>query len=74
MKVDAGDGKIYIPKEKRDRMGSEFELIDRGDRLILIPLEDDPLEALRDEVGDVGKSVKEIKSDALEKAMEEAGR
>lgn len=74
MKVDAGDGKIYIPKEKRDRLGTEFELIDRGDKLILIPWEEDPLEALRDEVGDTEKSVKELKEGALETAMEEAGR
>lgn len=74
MKVDAGDGKIYLPKEKRDRLGTKFELIDRGDKLILIPLADDPLEALRSEVGDVEKSVGELKDGALETAMDEAGR
>lgn len=74
MKVDADDGRIYLPKETRDRMGTEFELIDRGDKIILIPIEGNPLEAMRDEVGDIEKSVKELKEAAMEEAMEEAGR
>ena len=74
MKVDADDGRIYLPKETRDRMGTEFELIDRGDKIILIPIEEDPLEAMRDEVGDIDKSVEELKKGAMETAMEEAGR
>ncbi len=74
MKVDADDGRIYLPKETRDRMGTEFELIDRGDKIILIPIEENPLEAMREEVGDIEKSVEELKEAAMEEAMEEAGR
>lgn len=74
MKVDADDGRIYLPKETRERMGTEFELIERGDKIILIPVEDDPLEAMKDEVGEIDKSVKELKEGAMKEAMEEAGK
>ncbi|MFB6216062.1 MAG: AbrB/MazE/SpoVT family DNA-binding domain-containing protein [Candidatus Aenigmatarchaeota archaeon] len=74
MKVKADDGRVYIPKEKREKYGDSFELIDRGDKMILYPVPDDPLQALRDEVGDVDKSVKELKEEARETAMELAGR
>ena len=74
MKVDADDGRIYLPKETRDRMGTEFELIDRGDKIILLPIPEDPLEELQEEWSDVDKSVEELKKDALETAMKEAGR
>jgi AbrB family looped-hinge helix DNA binding protein len=74
MKVDADDGRIYLPKETRDRMGTEFELIDRGDKIILIPIEENPLEAMREEVGDIERPVEELKEAAMEEAMEEAGR
>ena len=74
MKVDADDGRIYLPKETRDRMGTEFELIDRGDKIILLPVPDDPLEELQEEWKDVEKSVKELKKQALEEGMDQAGR
>ena len=74
MKVDADDGRIYLPKETRDRMGTEFELIDRGDKIILLPVPDDPLEELHEEWKDVEKSVKELKKQALEEGMDQAGR
>lgn len=38
MRVDAEDGRIYLPKRFREKFGERFELIDRGDRLLLIPL------------------------------------
>ncbi|MFB6100839.1 MAG: AbrB/MazE/SpoVT family DNA-binding domain-containing protein [Candidatus Nanohalobium sp.] len=74
MEVNADDGRIYIPKEIREKRGTEFELIDRGDKIILIPIEDDPLEAMRNELGDIEKSVDELKKGAMETAMEEAGK
>lgn len=49
MHVDAEDGRIYLPKEFREKFGSRYELVDRGDRLVLIPVADNPLEALRAE-------------------------
>jgi bifunctional DNA-binding transcriptional regulator/antitoxin component of YhaV-PrlF toxin-antitoxin module len=74
MRVTAADGRIYLPKGLREKFGEEFELIDRGDRLVLVPIPDDPLEALREEARETDKSVEELKQSALEEALEEAGR
>lgn len=74
MRVSTDDGRIYLPKSLREEFGSEFELIDRGDRLILVPVPDDPLEALREEARKSDKSATELKESALEGALEEAGR
>ena len=73
MEVDASDGRVYIPKRLREEFGDRFELVDRGDRLVLIPIAADPLEALREEFEDVDKSVEELEEDALEEALRQAG-
>ncbi|MFC7047240.1 AbrB/MazE/SpoVT family DNA-binding domain-containing protein [Halobacteriaceae archaeon GCM10025711] len=73
MQVDADDGRIYLPKRLREKFGNHFELVDRGDRIVLIPVADDPLTALREEFADVDASVEELKERALEEALDEAG-
>ena len=73
MEVDASDGRVYIPKRLREEFGDRFELVDRGDRLVLIPIAADPLEALREEFQDVDKSVEELEDEALEEALRQAG-
>lgn len=74
MRVTASDGRIYLPKEIREKFGEQFELLDRGDRLVLVPLPDDPLEALREEARETDKTVDELKEGALTEALEEAGQ
>lgn len=74
MRVTASDGRIYLPKEIREKFGEQFELLDRGDRLVLVPLPDDPLEALREEARETDKTVDELKTSALAEALEEAGQ
>lgn len=74
MDVDAEDGRVYLPKRLREKYGERFELIDRGDRLVLIPIDEDPLEALREEASSSDKSVAELKDAALAQALEDAGR
>lgn len=73
MDVDADDGRIYLPKRLREKYGDRFELVDRGDRLVLIPVAEDPLAALREEANATEKSVAELKDAALEQALEDAG-
>lgn len=73
MEVDAEDGRLYLPKQLREKYGDQFELVDRGDRLVLIPIDADPLEALRAEVRSSEKSVAELKEGALVQALEDAG-
>jgi bifunctional DNA-binding transcriptional regulator/antitoxin component of YhaV-PrlF toxin-antitoxin module len=74
MDVDADDGRIYLPKRLREKYGERFELVDRGDRLVLIPIDADPLEALREEVKSTKNSVAELKEAALAQALEDAGQ
>jgi bifunctional DNA-binding transcriptional regulator/antitoxin component of YhaV-PrlF toxin-antitoxin module len=73
MEVDATDGRIYLPKELREKYGDQFRLVERGDQLVLLPVADDPLGALRDEFADVDKSVRELREDARASAIEDAG-
>ena len=73
MDVDAEDGRIYLPKHLREKFGSQFELVDRGDRLVLVPVAEDPLAALREEFRDVDASAEELKRGALDEALDEAG-
>jgi AbrB family looped-hinge helix DNA binding protein len=74
MRVTTSDGRIYLPKEIREKFGDKFELLDRGDRLVLVPLPDEPLEALREEARDTDKTVDELKAGALAEALDEAGQ
>jgi len=74
MEVSAEDGRVYIPKETRDRVGTKFELIDRGDKIILLPISENPLEELQEEWSDVDKSAKKLKKEALKEGLEEAGK
>ena len=74
MKVKADDGRIYLPKKLREEFGDEFELIDRGDRLVLVPVPDDPLSVLREEAEKSEKSARVLKESGLKQALEEAGQ
>jgi bifunctional DNA-binding transcriptional regulator/antitoxin component of YhaV-PrlF toxin-antitoxin module len=72
MLVDADDGRIYLPKELRERFGSRFELVDRGDRLALVPVADDPLDALRDEFDDAEIAPGDVDEAVLDQIREDA--
>lgn len=74
MHVDADDGRIYLPKDVRDRFGEHFELVERGDKLVLIPVAKDPLAALREEFEGVQGTSTELAGQALDEALDEAGR
>ncbi|MDF9747642.1 AbrB/MazE/SpoVT family DNA-binding domain-containing protein [Natrinema salsiterrestre] len=67
-------GRIVIPHEIREKHGDRYRVIELNDRVELIPLKDDPIEGLRDAVGDAfdDKSIAEIKREARAAAREEA--
>ncbi len=58
-------GRILIPHEIRERHGTRYRIVERNDRVELIPLQDNPIAGLRDAVGDAfeGKSMREIKQE-----------
>lgn len=67
-------GRIVIPREIREKHGDRYRVVELKDRVELIPLKDDPIEGLRDAVGDAfeGKSIEEIKRESREAAREDA--
>lgn len=74
MEVKAEGGRVYLPKDLRDRLGERFELIDRGDELLLVPIPDDPLQAAREEWDGVEESVEQLVRGADKQAERDAGR
>lgn len=67
-------GRLTLPKELRERYGERYHVVDVHDGIKLIPVADDPLEALRDEFADIDKSADELRHAAREAALDEAGR
>ncbi len=67
-------GRIYLPSELRQKYGEKFHLVEYEDRLELIPIEEDPLQAVREAAGDAFEetSIEELKKEALEQAQQEA--
>jgi len=74
MKVSADDGRIYLPKETREKHGTQFEMIEMDDQIVLMPISENPLEELREEWKDVDKSVEELKKEALKAGTEKANK
>jgi bifunctional DNA-binding transcriptional regulator/antitoxin component of YhaV-PrlF toxin-antitoxin module len=67
-------GRLTLPKEIRERYGDHYYLVESSDGIKLIPVEEDPLEALRDEFADVEKTAEELREGAREAALGEAGQ
>ncbi|MFB6163216.1 MAG: AbrB/MazE/SpoVT family DNA-binding domain-containing protein [Halococcoides sp.] len=61
-------GRIYLPKELRERFGDEFRIVELPSHVALFPVDEDPLDGLHDAVGDAfeGENVDELKSEARE--------
>lgn len=75
MAVETDDrGRLYLPKDLREKHGERFRVLDLPSRVILIPIDDDPLQAVRDSVGDRfdDRSIEEIRGDILDAAAREA--
>ena len=66
-------GRIYLPKDVRERYGEHYRIVELPTHVVLLPVDDDPLEGIREAVGDAfeGKSREESKSEALAGAKAE---
>ncbi|WEL24016.1 AbrB/MazE/SpoVT family DNA-binding domain-containing protein [Candidatus Nanohalovita haloferacivicina] len=73
MVTTADNGRVYIPKDLREKFGEKFHIVERDDGIVLVPVSDNPLETLREEFEGVDKSADELKEGALKQGMEEAG-
>ncbi|ELZ03826.1 AbrB/MazE/SpoVT family DNA-binding domain-containing protein [Natrialba aegyptia] len=67
-------GRLTLPKEVRERYGDRYHVVQLPDGIKLVPVADDPLEALRDEFADIEKSADELREETREAALDEAGR
>lgn len=61
-------GRIYLPKDVRDRFGDRYRIVELPSHVALFPVDEDPLDGLRAAVGDAfeGKDVAELKEEARE--------
>ncbi len=67
-------GRLYIPKETREKYGQKFLEIELEDEIRLIPIPDDPVEDLREVTDKLkGKSIEEMKKGIREKGVESLG-
>jgi hypothetical protein len=67
-------GRLYLSSELREKYGEKFHVVEYEDRLELIPIDEDPLQAVRDEIGDAleGESIEQLREEALDRAKQEA--
>jgi bifunctional DNA-binding transcriptional regulator/antitoxin component of YhaV-PrlF toxin-antitoxin module len=67
-------GRIYLSKRIREEYGERFHVVEYDDHIELVPVDDDPVEGLREAVGDAfeGRSVEELSEETEELARKEA--
>lgn len=72
-------GRIYLPKDVRERFGDQYRIVELPSHVALFPVDEDPLDGLRAAVGDafVETEADELKTQAREaisrEVKEEAG-
>lgn len=74
MAVETDDhGRLYLPKDLRDKHGERFRVLDLPRRVVLIPIDEDPLQAVRDSIGErfEGRSFEDLRADIEEAAKAE---
>jgi bifunctional DNA-binding transcriptional regulator/antitoxin component of YhaV-PrlF toxin-antitoxin module len=66
-------GRLYIPKEVREKYGERYHIVTYEDRIELIPVADDPLAAVREAAGGLrDASIDKIREDVEAEAKAEA--
>jgi hypothetical protein len=67
-------GRLYLSSELRGKYGEEFHVVEYRDRIELIPIDEDPVEAIREVAGDAfeGESVEQLREEAKERAKRDA--
>jgi bifunctional DNA-binding transcriptional regulator/antitoxin component of YhaV-PrlF toxin-antitoxin module len=66
-------GRIYLPKDVRSRFGERYRIVELASHVALFPVDDDPLEGLREAVGDAfeGTDSEDLKAEARESIARE---
>ncbi|MBO4248349.1 MULTISPECIES: AbrB/MazE/SpoVT family DNA-binding domain-containing protein [Halomicrobium] len=63
-------GRLYIPKEVREKYGQKYHIVMYEDRIELIPVADDPLAAVREAAGEL----RDASAEAIQEDIEEAAK
>lgn len=66
-------GRIYLPKDVRDRFGEKYRIVELPSHVALFPVDDEPLEGVRAAVGDAFGDVSgdDLKTTARSRIAEE---
>lgn len=66
-------GRIYLPKAVRDRYGDRYRIVELPTHVVLLPVDDDPIEGIHDAVGDAFADIDhdDIESEAIATAKAE---
>lgn len=69
-------GRLYLPKDVRERFGEQYRVVELPEYVALFPVADDPLAAVEEAVGDEldGKSVDELQEESRRKSRDEITR
>lgn len=67
-------GRLTLPKEFREQYGDHYHLVEVHDGIKLVPIADEPLDALREEFADVEKSAADLRRAGRGEAVDQAGR
>jgi len=62
-------GRIYLPKDIRERFGEQYRIVELPTHVALFPVDEDPLEGLHAAVGD---AVAETATDTLKRDARDA--
>lgn len=67
-------GRIYLPKDVRERYGERFRIVELPTHVGLFPVDEDPLDGLRDAIGDAfeGEDPDQLKSNARARIADDA--
>ncbi|MFC6825238.1 AbrB/MazE/SpoVT family DNA-binding domain-containing protein [Halopelagius fulvigenes] len=66
-------GRIYLPKDVRERFGDKYRIVELPSHVALFPVDEDPLEGIRAAVGDAfeGEDADELKTAARKHIKQE---
>ena len=66
-------GRLYLPKEVRERFGERYRIVELPSHVALFPVDDDPLEGIRAAVGDAfeGQDTDQLKTTARERIADD---
>lgn len=64
-------GRIYLPKDVRERFGDRYRIVGLPSHVALFPVDEGPLDGLRSAVGDAFAETEAVKTQAREAVSRE---